>query len=117
MPHTETLTPHRMSVPENKNLPQTSEPDFRSLFEDAPVGIFHSTLEGRLLRANPAMAAMLGYASAEEMVTAVTDMGAQIYAEPNRRAKIVTTLLACDGLIQEVVLPCDAKTAVSVPST
>ena len=103
MPRTEALTPHRMSVPENKKLSQTGEPDFRNLFEDAPVGIFHSTLEGRLLRANPAMAAMLGYASPEELVTAVTNMGAQIYAEPNSRSKIIAALLACDDWIQEVI--------------
>ena len=37
------------------------------------------------------------------MVTHVTDMGTQIYAEPNRRAKIVAALLVCEGWIQEVV--------------
>jgi PAS domain S-box-containing protein len=49
------------------------------------------------------MAAMLGYASPEELVAGVTDLGAQLYAEPNRRPKVIADLLACDGWIQEVI--------------
>jgi PAS domain S-box-containing protein len=92
-------------MPSSNNLCRTPDalPGLGDLFHDAPVGIFHSTPEGRLLRANPAMAAMLGYASPEELVANVTELGAQVYAEPNRRPQVIAALLACDGWIREVI--------------
>jgi PAS domain S-box-containing protein len=92
-----------MPSTDNQHLPPDALPDFGDLFRDAPVGIFHSTPEGQLLRANPAMAAMLGYATPEELVASVTDLGAHVYAEPNRRQEVIAALLACDGWIQEVI--------------
>ncbi len=46
-----------------------SEERYRSIFENAVEGIFQATAEGKLLSVNPAMARMLGYASAAEMLT------------------------------------------------
>ncbi|MBZ5671215.1 MAG: PAS domain S-box protein [Acidobacteriia bacterium] len=40
---------------------QESEERFRSLFENATVGIYRTTPEGRILMANPALVRMLGY--------------------------------------------------------
>jgi two-component system, sensor histidine kinase and response regulator len=40
---------------------QESEERFRSLFENASVGIYRTTPEGRILMANPALLRMLGY--------------------------------------------------------
>ncbi len=40
---------------------QESEERFRSLFENATVGIYRTTPEGRILMANPALIRMLGY--------------------------------------------------------
>ena len=47
-----------------------AEENFRSIFENATVGIFRSTpdSQGRLLTANPAFAHIMGYASADEAV-------------------------------------------------
>ena len=47
---------------------QRSESDFRSIVEDAPYGIFRSDAEGNLLRVNPALCNMLGYATPDELV-------------------------------------------------
>ncbi len=92
-------------MPPADHLYRTTDthPDRGDLFADAPLGIFYSTTEGRLLRANPAMAAMLGYASPEELVESVTDLGSQIYAEPHRRAEIVSAMLARGGWLHEEV--------------
>jgi PAS domain S-box-containing protein len=76
-----------------------SEEQLRNLFENAPVGIFHSTPEGRLLTVNPVLAALLGYASPEALIAATTDMTTQIYADPTIRPLIVETLLKADGWI------------------
>jgi PAS domain S-box-containing protein len=69
----------------------------QSLFDNAPVGIFHSTPKGRLLAVNPALARMLGHASPEELIAATADMTTQIYADPPRRSQIVHDLLGSDG--------------------
>jgi diguanylate cyclase (GGDEF)-like protein len=45
-----------------------SEERYRSLFQNASMGIFHSLPEGRFIQVNPALAKMFGYASPEEIV-------------------------------------------------
>ncbi len=44
-----------------------SEGRFRNLFEKAPVGIYRTSVDGRMLQANPTLIRMLGYASFEEL--------------------------------------------------
>ena len=44
-----------------------SEARYRSLFEEAPVGIYRTTPDGQILLMNPAILRMLGYDSAEEL--------------------------------------------------
>ena len=46
-----------------------SEEKYRELFENATYGIFRSQLDGTLLDVNPALVAMLGYSSKEELLT------------------------------------------------
>jgi PAS domain S-box-containing protein len=50
-------------------------------------GIFQTTVDGDLVIANPALARMLGYGSPEELLAAVSDVGDQLYVEPERRAE------------------------------
>jgi len=44
-----------------------SEQRYRSLFENAALGIYQTTPDGRILAANPALVRMLGYGSFEEL--------------------------------------------------
>lgn len=44
-----------------------SEERFRSLFENAVLGLYRTTPDGQILLANPALCKMLGYASFEEL--------------------------------------------------
>jgi PAS domain S-box-containing protein len=46
-----------------------SEERYRTIFEHSPLGIFRSTLRGKLIEVNPALADMLGYASPDEVVS------------------------------------------------
>jgi diguanylate cyclase (GGDEF)-like protein/PAS domain S-box-containing protein len=62
-----------------------AEAEYRSLFENAVTGIYRSSIDGRQLRANPALARLNGYASEAEMLAAVNDIGSEWYVEPNRR--------------------------------
>ena len=61
------------------------EEKYRGIFENSVVGIFQSTREGRFTSVNPTLARMLGYASAEELVTGISDIAAQFYVDPQDR--------------------------------
>jgi PAS domain S-box-containing protein len=76
------------------------EEQLRNLFENAPVGIYHSNLEGRMVEANPALAAMLGYAYPEELTTTIVDMTTQVYDDRDLRPRIIAQMLATDGWVQ-----------------
>jgi PAS domain S-box-containing protein len=62
-----------------------AEAKYRGIYENAVIGIFQSTPEGRLLSVNPALARMHGYDSPEEMISGVTDLGHQIFVDPEQR--------------------------------
>jgi PAS domain S-box-containing protein len=76
-----------------------SEARYRGIFENAVIGIFQSTPKGRLLSVNPALARMHGYDSPEEMITGVTDMGQQIFVNPEEREEF-KHLMAEAGVIR-----------------
>src|ERR1051326_9126633 len=62
-----------------------AEAKYRGIFDSAQEGIFQTTPDGRYLSANPALARMRGYASPEELVASVTDIGRQVCARPGSR--------------------------------
>ncbi len=62
-----------------------AEAEYRSLFENAVVGIYRSTLDGRQLRANPALVQLNGYSSEAEMLASVNDIAREWYVDPKRR--------------------------------
>jgi diguanylate cyclase (GGDEF)-like protein/PAS domain S-box-containing protein len=64
-----------------------SEEKYRSIFENSVEGIFQTTPNGRYLSVNPALVEMYGYDSAEEMITAITDLKQQ-YVNPEDRKKL-----------------------------
>jgi diguanylate cyclase (GGDEF)-like protein/PAS domain S-box-containing protein len=66
-----------------------AEAEYRGLFENAVVGIYRSTLEGKQLRANPALVQLNGYASEAEMLTSVNDIARQWYVDPRRRGEFL----------------------------
>jgi PAS domain S-box-containing protein len=46
---------------------RSSEEQFRSLYENVTIGIYRTTLDGRILMANPAMVSMLGFDSFKQL--------------------------------------------------
>ncbi len=66
---------------------------YRKLFENAPLGIFRATLEGRYIEVNNTMAKLLGFSSSEDVLENVTDISTQIYAESGLRKKIIHEIL------------------------
>jgi PAS domain S-box-containing protein/putative nucleotidyltransferase with HDIG domain len=72
---------------EGEKALRESEEKYRSIFENAVEGMFQSTPDGQLITANPSMARIFRYASPEEMIAQVSNIGLQLYAnEENRRA-------------------------------
>jgi diguanylate cyclase (GGDEF)-like protein/PAS domain S-box-containing protein len=75
-----------------------SEGRFRGLFDNVVEGVYQVTLDGYLLSANPALIAMLGYASLEELRTiGSTD---QLYPKPEMRRALIEKLKR-DGKLVE----------------
>ncbi|WP_051822721.1 PAS domain-containing hybrid sensor histidine kinase/response regulator [Desulfonatronum thiodismutans] len=78
--------------PSDPDPDQLLFPDAQEILANAPIGISMSTPEGRFISANPAMALMLGYASPEELVASITDIAAQIHADPRDRNSLLRLL-------------------------
>ena len=68
----------------HENLKRT-EAEYRGIFENATEGIYRTSQDGRFLSANPAMARLFGYSSPEELMASITDVGHQLYVNPERR--------------------------------
>jgi two-component system, cell cycle sensor histidine kinase and response regulator CckA len=63
--------------------------DLQNIFDNAPIGIFSSTPEGRYISVNPATASMLGYESPEDLIESVTDIATQVYADSLDRGEFI----------------------------
>jgi len=71
---------------------QHAEEKFRTIFENATEGIFRTTPNGNLLVANPALARILGYESAAQLISEITDVGTQLYVDTAQRQVIMEAL-------------------------
>ena len=65
---------------------------FHSLFEFLPIGAYRSSPDGALLRANPALVRMNGYASEAALLAAGHDLARDWYVQPQRRAAFLALL-------------------------
>lgn len=72
---------------EAENKFRISEEKYRSIFENAIEGIFQTTPEGKVITANTTFANMYGYASPQEMIETVTDIGKEVYVNPKDRER------------------------------
>lgn len=66
---------------------------YQQIFENAVEGIFQTTPEGKYLVANPALAHIFGYESPEDLMRHVSDIGSQIYGDPEQRSEFVQRML------------------------
>jgi PAS domain S-box-containing protein len=71
-----------------------SEERYRSIFENAVEGIFQTTLDGKYVAVNPALARMYGYDSPEDMIPTITDIASQLYVDPGRRNEFIRLMQA-----------------------
>jgi PAS domain S-box-containing protein len=73
-----------------------SEKKYRNIFENTIAGIAQTTPEGRFITVNPAGAALLGYASPDELINYTHDIGKQFYVDPNNRKEMIDVLSKSD---------------------
>ncbi len=64
---------------------RAAEQEYRQIFEHMPVGIYRSSIDGKQIRANPALVKLNGYTSEEEMLPSVNDIATEWYVDPHRR--------------------------------
>jgi PAS domain S-box-containing protein len=83
------ITPRRQA----ENALRDSEAEYRMLFDTAAIGIFRTTLGGKLVAGNLALARSFGYESPEEMIGSVNDIGTELYAGDPPRSDIMRELV------------------------
>src|SRR2546426_10727603 len=75
-----------------------AEEKYHSVFDHLVEGIFRTTAEGRYLMANSALARIYGYASPEELIHSLTDIGRRLYVEEGRRDEFIRLMQEHDTL-------------------
>jgi diguanylate cyclase (GGDEF)-like protein/PAS domain S-box-containing protein len=75
-----------------------SEEKYRRLFNNAVLGVFQSTPEGKAISVNHAFAHMFGYESPEDVIQNIKNVATDIFADPNRRAEIMRLMEENPGL-------------------
>lgn len=82
-----------------------AERRYRGLFDNALEGIFRTTLDGRYLGANPALANIYGFESPDELIATLQNIGSQLYVDPERRQefmRIITSRGSVSGFESQV---------------
>jgi PAS domain S-box-containing protein len=71
---------------------------FQNVFDNAPIGIFHSTIEGKFIRVNKALTHMLGYSTQKELISEVnkSNLADKLYKSPDKRSDFVSKALKDD---------------------
>ena len=80
----------------------TDEGEFASLFNFLPIGAYRSTVDGRMLRANPALVRLNGYRDEAEQLRSVKDLAHEWYVDPERRS-VFQQILERDGFVRGFV--------------
>lgn len=66
-----------------------AEANYRGIFENAVEGIFQTTPDGHYLAANPMLAKIYGYDSPTDLITALTNIGTQLYVNAADRSQFI----------------------------
>lgn len=65
-----------------------AEEKYRGIFEDAVIGIFQATPDGRLISVNRAHAQMHGYETPQEMMAEVSNVAIDLFVDPGRMQEL-----------------------------
>jgi PAS domain S-box-containing protein len=70
-----------------------SREKYHNIFENSILGLYQSIPGGRYISVNHAFAKLFGYKSPEEMLASVTDIGHQLYVNPQDRERAINQLV------------------------
>ena len=89
-----------------------SEEKYRSIFENSVDGIFQTTVNGKYLSVNPALARIYGYESVEQMLAQDIDIQTQLYVNRDRRQEFQTLMHTNETItnFESQVYRCDRTT-------
>lgn len=71
---------------------QAAEARYHSIFENAVEGILQATTDGRILHANPSLAAICGYESPKEFMQTISALDQQLCREPAQWTELLQKL-------------------------
>jgi len=80
---------------ETETILAAKENHYRGIFENAPVGIFQTTQEGKFIVANPALANMFGYDTPDQLIDTVnqSSIAHVLYEHPDIRIETLEKAL------------------------
>lgn len=97
----ERVTSEMQSQQEASEALRRAEEKYRSIFENAVEGIFQTTIDGRYLSANPALARIYGYDSPEQLMQEIGNIGQDLYVNPDRRRQF-QDYITQDGYVRNL---------------
>lgn len=77
----------------------------REVLDNLNEGFYRSSIDGRQLYANKALARLNGYSSGEEQISAVNDIASEWYVDPGRREQFINMLYEkgrVSGFVSEI---------------
>lgn len=71
-----------------------SEERYRDIFQNAPIGIFQASIDGKILHANDQLARIFGFENSQELLSITQDKNIAdlVYKKPEKREKIIDLL-------------------------
>jgi diguanylate cyclase (GGDEF)-like protein/PAS domain S-box-containing protein len=88
----QTIAARTAELVDANSLLHTAEEKYRSIFEDAVIGIFQITLQGNPISINRALAQIHGYDSPEHYIADVKNVVEDLFVEPHRMRDITEAL-------------------------
>jgi PAS domain S-box-containing protein len=80
-----------------------SEERYRTIFQNSPLGIFRSKVDGKLLEINNAFAKMFGYDSSDEALKEIKKKGEEKYFHTKERERIIAEQTASTDTMQHQI--------------
>lgn len=68
-----------------------AEESYRTIFENAVIGIFRAAPDGRPITVNRALAQIHGYETADQLIAEVSNAGTQLFVNPEEMTTLVKT--------------------------
>ncbi|HPP06195.1 MAG TPA: PAS domain S-box protein [Syntrophorhabdaceae bacterium] len=87
---------------------QAIEKKYREIIDNPFIGLYTSTVEGRLLWVNKTLSDIHGFGSPEEMIESITDIGSQICVNQEDRKRLIEQLKE-KGYVNDFEMCCKKK--------